>query len=91
MTEVAEMTREEVKTALEQIAKTTRTLLDLQHTDDPERAFANALKFLIRAADVRDDFKGIHFSIALHVLVAEFGIENVRNSVRQIGRQITRR
>jgi hypothetical protein len=77
---------------LEPIRKAARELLDPCCTDDdPDAAFTSAFEFLMRAADVRDDYAdNVHGSVAVRVLVEEFGVEKIRDWTRQIGREIAR-
>ena len=90
MTTIAEMTQEEVNATLEQIHRVADDLLTLQGTDDPDDAFAGALQFLIKFANVTDVYPsihGIHPKIVLEVLVWKFGIEKVRDWARDISRR----
>ena len=77
----------------EPIRKAARHLLDLCRTDDddPDEAFAGGLEYLMRAADVGDDYLGltgnsVHPQVALRVLVEEFGIEKIRDWTRQVAK-----
>ena len=83
---------------IEQADKLARDLLTIQGGDDPDEALPGALHFLMRAANVADDFQGLQLSrpqyvgnIVLRVLVAKFGVESVRDWTRDFARRPRRR
>jgi hypothetical protein len=105
MTLTAETTVDEARNIPEEIKqadKLARELLAIQGGNDndafSEEAFAGALCFLMRAANVTDNRSGgIHpivalevLSFALEVLIGKYGIEKVRDWTRCFASRLRR-
>lgn len=93
---LTELTADEARNiaeVIERVDKFAHDLLALQGGDDPDQALAGALRFLLRAANVADDYAddSVHPRIVLEVLADKFGIESVRDWTRDCAKRSRRR
>ena len=96
MTLITEITADEARNItelIEQADKLARDLLSIQGGDDPDEALVGAMRVLLRAANVADEYTGdcIHPSIVLGLLINQFGVESVRGWTRDFARRLRRR